>query len=278
MGLRINTNVQSLNAQLTLRGTESAQGQAMQRLASGNRINKAADDAAGLAVSEKLKADIRGYRRAQQNALDGVSFVQVAEGATNEIQNMLTRFRELAIQAASDTTGIQEKGFLDVEYQQLKNEVDRISKSTEFNGTPLLNGQGGNIEIQIGNRNNAFEDRIAYNAGENSVTLEAMGISDLSVKTKEGAKSAIEAVDHAIMHSSSVRANLGAIQNRLTSTIQNISVADENLSAANSRIRDADYAQEAAELARRGVQMQAGVSVLSQANQSKDVILSLLRS
>jgi flagellin len=276
MGLRINTNVQSLNAQQSLRRTSEAQGKALERMSSGNRINKAADDAAGLAVSEKLKADIAGHRRASQNALDGISFVQVAEGATNEVQNILTRFRELAIQAASDTTGQTEKGFLDIEFQQLKQEVQRISVSTEFNGTKLLNGSGGKIEIQVGNRNNDFEDRLAYNAAENSVTLEALKIANLGVGSKEAAKSSIEAIDQAITHSSGVRANLGAIQNRLNSTIQNLSVTDENLSAANSRIRDADYGNESAELARRNIQMQAVISVLSQANQSKGVVLNLL--
>lgn len=276
MGLRISTNVSSLNAQKNLQFTQRGLNQSLARLSSGYRINQAADDAAGLAISENLKGQIRGLRQAARNANDGISLVQVAEGGLNEVSTMLTRLRELAVQAASDTIGDTERKFLDVEYQQLKSEIQRISEVTTFNGRDLLNGTGGVIDIQVGTHNDSFKDRISFNASAANSGLEALGVVAEAVSTKEGAQTSIDAVDRAIVSVNAIRANFGAMQNRLTSTTANLAVADENLSAANSRIRDADIAAESSELMRSNILTQAGVSVLSQANNISQMALKLL--
>ncbi len=276
MGLRISTNVASLNAQRNLAGTQRNQDKALARLSSGMRINQAADDAAGLAISEQLRAQIRGLRQASRNANDGISLVQVAEGGLNEVSNMMIRLRELAVQASSDTIGDTERKFSDVEYQQLKSEIQRISEVTTFNGRDLLNGTGGIIDIQVGTHNDAFKDRISFNASAANSSLESLGLAAEGVSTKEQAQMSIDAVDKAIVSVNAIRANFGAMQNRLTSTTNNLGISDENLSAANSRIRDADVAAETAELTRNNVLMQAGVSVLGQANQQSQMALKLL--
>jgi len=276
VGLRIATNVSSLNAQRNLRGTQLDQARSLAKLSSGFRINQAADDAAGLAISENLKAQIRGLGKASQNALDGISMVQVAEGGLNEVSNMLIRLRELAIQAASDTVGNTERKFVDVEYQQLKNEIQRISEVTNFNGTDLLNGTGGIMDIQVGIHNDAFKDRISFNAGAANASLEALGINAEAVASKEQAQVSISAVDDAIVRVNAIRANFGALQNRMQSTISNISIFEENLSAANSRIRDTDVAKESAELTKNNILIQAGLSVLQQANNIQNAALKLL--
>ncbi|MBU6154726.1 MAG: flagellin FliC [Bdellovibrionales bacterium] len=276
MGLRINTNISSLSAMRTLASTKHALDGSLERLASGSRINRAGDDAAGLAISENLRAQIRGLRQAKRNAQDGISLVQVTEGGLNEVSNMIIRLRELAIQAASDTIGDQERKFTDREFQALKSEIQRIADSTNYNGNPLLNGKAGIFEIQIGNHNNPMTDRIAYNAQNTDVTLEALGLMGESVSTKMGAQTTLSTLDDALMKVNSVRADLGAVQNRLQSTINSISVSDENLSAANSRIRDADLAQEVSDMTKNNILMQSGISVLGQANQSAQAALKLL--
>ena len=276
IGLRIGTNVAALNAQKNLYMTNINAQRSMARLASGQRINHAADDAAGLAISENLKGQIRGMRQANRNANDGISLVQVAEGSLNEVSNMLIRFRELGVQAASDTIGDTERKFLDVEYQQLKSEVQRITESTVYNGYELLNGTGGNIDIQVGVNNDAFRDRISFNAGAANSSLEALGMIAESVSTKEAAQLSLGVVDKAMTQVNSIRANFGALQNRLVSTSNNLLIADENLSAANSRIRDTDVAAETSEMTRNNILLQAGVSVLGQANQSQQLALKLL--
>ncbi len=277
MGMRISTNVASLNAQRNLVGTHHNMDQALARLSSGSRINQAADDAAGLAISENLKAQIRGMRQAGRNTQDGVSLVQVAEGGLNETSSMLIRLRELAVQAASDTLGDTERKFLDVEYQQLKSEIQRIAEVTTFNGRDLLNGTGGVIDIQVGVHNDNFKDRISFNASAANSTLESLGLTAESVASKEGAQMSIDVVDTAAISVNAIRANFGAMQNRLQSTAANLAVSDENLSAANSRIRDTDIAAETAELTRNNILMQAGVSVLGQANSMQQVALKLLQ-
>lgn len=276
MGLRIGTNVSALNAQKNLYMTRVNADRSMARLASGQRINQAADDAAGLAISENLKGQIRGMRQANRNANDGISLVQVAEGSLNEVSNMLIRFRELGVQAASDTIGDTERKFLDVEYQQLKSEVQRITESTKFNGYDLLNGTGGMIDIQVGVNNDPFQDRISFNSGAANSSLEALGLVAESVATKEGAQMSLNVVDNALTSVNAIRANFGALQNRLVSTSNNLLIADENLSAANSRIRDTDVAAETSEMTRNNILLQAGVSVLGQANQSQQLALKLL--
>lgn len=276
MGLRISTNVASLNAQKNLQFTQRATDRSLARMSSGFRINQAADDAAGLAISEQLKGQIRGLRQASRNANDGISLVQVAEGGLNEVSNMIIRLRELAVQASSDTIGDTERKFLDVEYQQLKSEIQRIAEVTTFNGRDLLNGTGGIIDIQVGTHNDAFKDRISFNASAANSSLEALGIVAEGVASKEMAQTSIDAVDRALVSVNAIRANFGAMQNRLTSTTANLAVADENLSAANSRIRDADIAAESSELTRNTILQQAGISVLSQANNMSQMALKLL--
>lgn len=276
MGLRISTNVASLNAQKNLRGTRYGMERSLARLSSGFRINQAADDAAGLAISENMRGLIRGYKQAQRNSEDGVSLVQVAEGGLQEISNMLIRLRELGVQAASDTIGDVERKFLDVEYQQLKSEIQRVSEVTQFNNRDLLNGTGGIMDIQVDVHNDPFKDRISFNTSAANATLEALGMTAESLATKEAAQMSLSTVDTAMVSVNAMRANFGAMQNRLNSTIANLAVAHENLSAANSRIRDTDVAEETAELTRNSILVQAGVSVVGQANQAQQVALKLL--
>ncbi|AHI04807.1 flagellin [Bdellovibrio bacteriovorus W] len=276
MGLRIGTNVAALNAQKNLYMTQLNSNRSMARLASGFRINQAADDAAGLAISENLKGQIRGLRQANRNANDGISLVQVAEGSLNEVSNMLIRLRELGVQASSDTIGDTERKFLDVEYQQLKSEIQRITEATEFNGYELLNGTGGMIDIQVGVNNDAFRDRISFNSGAANASLAALGLTAEGVGTKDGAQKSLSTIDGALTSVNAIRANFGALQNRLVSTSNNLLIADENLSAANSRIRDTDVAAETSEMTRNNILLQAGVSVLGQANQSQQLALKLL--
>jgi flagellin len=276
MGLRIGTNVSALNAQKNLYMTRINADRSMARLASGQRINQAADDAAGLAISENLKGQIRGMRQANRNANDGISLVQVAEGSLNEVSNMLIRLRELGVQAASDTIGDTERKFVDVEYQQLKSEIQRVTEATKFNGYELLNGTGGMIDIQVGVNNDPFQDRISFNAGAANSSLEALGLTAESVSSKQGAQTSLSLIDTALTSVNAIRANFGALQNRLVSTSNNLLIADENLSAANSRIRDTDVAAETSEMTRNNILLQAGVSVLGQANQSQQLALKLL--
>lgn len=276
MGLRINTNTTSLNAQRTMAANRINLDKTLERLASGSRINHAGDDAAGLAISENLRAQVRGLRQAKRNAHDGISLIQVTEGGLNEISNMLVRMRELAIQAASDTVGDNERSFTDREFQSLKQEIDRISNITNFNGTPLLNGKSGVLEIQVGTHNNAILDRVTYNGERADSSLESLKIAGESVGSKQGAQMTLGRIDDALNQVNSIRADLGAMQNRLQSTVNNISINDENLSAAQSRIRDADMAEEASELTKNNILMQAGVSVLGQANSTSQYALKLL--
>jgi flagellin len=276
MGLRISTNVASLNAQKHLRTSHMGMDKSLARLSSGYRINQAADDAAGLAISENLRGLIRGYKQASRNAEDGVSLVQVAEGGLQEISNMLIRLRELGVQAASDTIGETERKFLDVEYQQLKSEMQRVSEVTQFNSRDLLNGTGGVMDIQVDVHNDPFKDRISFNTSAANATLEALGMTAEGLATKEQAQMSLSTVDTAMVSVNAMRANFGAMQNRLNSTIQNLAVAHENLSAANSRIRDVDIAEETSEMTRNQIMLQAGVSMVGQANSTQQVALKLL--
>ncbi|MCK5882664.1 MAG: flagellin FliC [Bacteriovoracaceae bacterium] len=278
MGLRINTNVASLNAQRNLSKTRLAMDKTLQKLSSGQRINRAGDDAAGLAISENLKAQIRGLGQAQRNAEDGISLVQIAEGALTEVSNILIRLRELSVQAASDTIGATERKFLNVEFEQLTQEVDRIANSTEFNRVPLLNGTGAVFDIQIGTRNSPITDRLTFDASSADVNVAALGLNLASVADKISAQNSLSSIDQAIVSVSGIRADFGALQNRLQSTINNIQVSIENLSAANSRVRDADIAAETAELTKNNILIQAGTSVLSQANSSSKNALQLIQS
>ncbi|NDD91987.1 flagellin FliC [bacterium] len=276
MGLRINTNVTALNSLRQMNNTRIGLDKTLERLASGSRINHAGDDAAGLAISENLRAQVRGLRQAKRNAQDGISLIQVSEGGLNEVGNILIRMRELAIQAASDTIGDNERGFTDREFQSLKQEIDRISNVTSFNGTPLLNGKAGVLEFQVGTQNNPLLDRISYNGERADASLETLKLAGESVASKGGAQMTLGSIDEALNRVNSIRADLGAIQNRMQSTINNLSISDENLSAANSRIRDADMAEETSELTKQNILMQAGVAVLGQANSGSQMALKLL--
>lgn len=276
MGLRINTNAASLNAQKVLWGTKASLDKSMEKLASGYRINRAGDDAAGLAISENLKAQIRGLKQASRNAQDGISLVQVAEGSMSEISSILVRLRELGVQAASDTVGANERQFLNVEFDQLLSEVDRIAEGTEFNGTQLLAGVGSIMDFQVGTRNNPEVDRISFDSSKADANSAALGINLASVADKASAQNALAAIDQAIMSVSAMRADFGAIQNRLQTTINNIGTNVENMAAANSRVRDVDIAEETSEMTKQNILLQAGTSVLAQANQNANVALSLL--
>jgi flagellin len=279
MGLRIATNISSLTAQRHLINTRRLLDRSLERLSSGYRINKAGDDAAGLAISEKLRAKTRGLVQAQRNASDGISLVQVAEGGLEEIQNILIRLRELGVQAASDTIGAQERRYLNEEYQALKEEIDRVANVTEFNGTVLLDGTGGSLDFQVntGGQNLLGVDRISFDAFKSDVNVDKLGLEELSIDTKVNAQRSLALIDSAIEEVSSIRGELGAIDNRLTSTIRNLSVSIENLSAAGSRIKDVDIAVETSELTRNNILMQAGTSVLQQANSIPKMALTLLQ-
>jgi len=276
MGMRVTTNLAAINAQRNLVGSQRAINKSMAQLASGSRINIAADDAAGLAISERLKAGIRSARQANRNANDGISMVQTAEGGLNEIGNIITRLRELGIQAASDTVGDTERGFLDKEVQQLKAEAQRISVTTAWGKTKLLDGSSPVFDFQIGLYNNPEEDRISFDSSTNNASLDALGLTDVDYTTKEGAQTALSQLDDAQTLVNGSRANLGALQNRLSSTVDNLAVYEENMSAANSRIRDTDVAQASSEMTRNNILLQAGTATLAQANQVNQLALKLI--
>jgi len=276
MGMRINTNVASLGAQRTLSTTNRKLNDNLRKLSSGERITRAADDAAGLAISENLRAQIRGMRQAKRNANDAISLIQTAEGGLNEISNIVIRLRELSMQAATDTLGSQERSFSDIEFQNLKEEIDRIARSSEFNGVKLLDGTGGRMEFQVGIHNDPINDRLIYDGTSADATITTLGLSAESVGSKEGAQISLKKLDNALVQINGVRAGMGALQNRLSSTVNNLGISDENLSAAKSRIRDVDIASETAEMAKNNILVQSGASVLAQANQFPNIALKLL--
>ncbi|MFN7453927.1 MAG: flagellin [Pseudobdellovibrionaceae bacterium] len=276
MGMRISTNVSSLNAQRTMVNSQREIQKTFAQLSSGSRITKAADDAAGLGISENLKSQIRSLAQSTRNANDGISMVQVAEGGMTEVSNILTRMRELGIQASSDTVGDRERTYINSEVQQLSQEVERIARTTRFGRTNLLDGSGQNFEIQVGINNDNFEDRISFDSSVLNTTADNLNVASLDFTSKDGAQGALETLDDAQAKIASYRANLGALQNRFQSTVDNLGVQHEMLSAANSRVRDADVAQSAAESARNNVLLQASTSVLSQANQIPSLALKMI--
>ncbi len=291
MGLRINTNVASLNAQRHLYNTTNRFSKSMERLSSGLRINRSGDDAAGLAISESLKSDVRALQQASRNAADGISLVQVAEGSLDEVNNILLRMRELAQQAATETLGASERGYLNQEFGELISEIDRISNTAEFNGIMLLDGTSGDaagdIDVQVGithEANSAVQIHLgtAMNAFELNLDDSGTGISGGLLGSNagldsEGALDAIEKLQNATATVSSLRAGFGAAQNRFETSIRNIGMTAENLSAANSRIRDVDVALETANMTSLQILQQAGVSILSQANMTSQLALNLLQ-
>lgn len=276
MGFRVSTNIASVNAQRNLSDSQAKIGSSMAQLASGSRINKAADDAAGLAISESLKSQIRSTRQSNRNAQDGVSMVQTAEGGLNEISSIITRLRELGIQAASDTVGDTERGFVNKEVQQLKSEIQRIAQVTKWGKTGLLDGSTPAFDFQIGINNDDFADRITFQGSENTATLDSLGLAGVDYTSKEGAQGALAMLDTAQTNVNGMRSNLGALQNRLTSTITNLGVTEENLSAANSRIRDTDVASATAEMTKNTILLQSATATLAQANQKDQMALKLI--
>jgi len=281
MGLVVNTNLLSLNAQRNLKTTQNKLGTSVERLSSGLRINSAKDDAAGMAISMKLTAHIRGLNQAVRNAQDGISVVQTAEGGMGEIHNILTRMRELSVQSASGTLSTSDRTALQTEFGDLKSEIDRISDTTDFNGLKLMDGSlsASGVSLQVG-INNTVNDRIQIagttfgNIDASALALTTATLS--SIDTVGHAQSMLTVLDNAIGTVSTRRGNLGAVQNRLGSTIANLEIASENLSAANSRIKDADFAVETANLTKSQIILQAGVAVLSQANTIPQYALQLL--
>ena len=276
MGLRVNTNIASLTAQRNLGNVTARLEGNYSRLASGLRIAVAADDAAGLAISERMRSQIKSYGVAGRNALDGVSLAQTAEGALNEISSILNRMRELSMQAANGTLSSQDRGTLDVEFSALVSEIDRISTTTVFNGTNLLDGSASTgIPIQVGINSNTTDDVINVTLAETSAST--LGFNSSDVTTITSAQSALVAIDSAIDIVNTQRGQLGAQQNRMESALRSIQIQRENLSASESRIRDVDVALETAEMTKNSIMQQAAMSVLQQANVQPQIALSLLQ-
>ncbi len=276
MGLRIATNIQSLSAQRNLSINSDAQKGSLEKLASGSRIVRAADDAAGLAISEKMRATIRTLAQNVRNTNDGISLIQTAEGGMNEISNILVRFRELSVQAASDTISDVDREFMNKEFSQLHQEINRIASATEFNGKKILNGDAKVIELQLGQNNDISQDRLQLDFRSSNVSSSALGLDGIDVKSKGQAQENLARIDDAIKGLSGNRADLGALQNRLKSISASLQIYNENLSTAKSRIKDVDLATETSEMAKNNILSQATISVLSQANQNPNVALKLL--
>jgi flagellin len=276
MGMRISTNLSAIQANRNLVFSQREIQKSSAQLASGSRITKSADDAAGLAISENLKSQMRSYTQAGRNASDGVSMIQTAEGGLNEISNMVTRLRELGIQAGSDTVSDKERVMVDKEVQQLKSEIQRIAQTTSFGTTKLLNGTGDKFDFQIGIHNDDFADRISYAAGDTNATASSLNLDSLDYTSKQGAQEALANLDEAQSTVNGFRANLGALQNRLQSTMDNLAVMNENISAANSRIRDTDIASASSDMTRNNILLQASTAALAQANQTPQLAMRLL--
>ena len=275
MALVINTNIASLEAQRNLAHSQNALATTFQKLSSGMRINTAADDASGLAISENMQAQIRSFGTAERNANNAVSMAQVAEGALGQMSSILSRMRELAVQGANGDLSSTDRAYMNTEFVSLRDEIDRLSQSTKFNGKDLLSGPSTSIDFQVG-INNTAADKISVTFG--NVTLNALGINASTVDGADATNSlaSIDAIENAITTISGRRADYGAVMNRLQLTVANTQSMRTNLSAANSRIRDVDVAEETASMARNQVLSQAGVSVLSQANQAPQLALKLL--
>jgi flagellin len=277
MSLSLRTNVASLNAQRNLYNSQSTVNDSMARLSSGLRITKAGDDAAGLAISVKLEAQIKSYNQAARNANDGLSMIQTAEAALNTSSNILTRLRELAMQSASDGIGNSERGYINTEASQLVSEIARNAASTKYNGTNLLDKSAGStLEFQVGIGSDAVNDRITVDMTQIDATTTGLSIGSLDLSSKTNAQNALDTLDTAIGKLSDARSRLGAAGNRFSNAIQNIQTFAESLSAADSRIRDVDVAEETSNMSKSQILMQAGISVLAQANQQPQMALKLL--
>ncbi len=300
MGLRIKTNIESIVAQRSLETNRKTMADSLEKLSSGQRINKSADDAAGLAVSEQIRARVKSLGVAKANANDGVSYIQVAEGGLNESTNILVRMRELTAQAASDTIGERERGFLDKEFQQLRQEVARIVASTEFNGSKVLDAEDRTaMRIFVGSSNRGdkadgskpdfdpendpdiltinFDELSTLSQALQTVTVDEIGLAGKPEEMTDTTFDIFNRIDSTLNTIASYRATLGSVQARLNSTVTNIDVSSENLMAAQSRIKDVDYASETARNVQARILAQAGIAVMMQANQTPDMVLQLLR-
>ena len=274
MSFSIRTNVGSLNAQRNLFNSSTMLESSFSKLSSGFRITQAGDDAAGLGISVNLQAQIRSFNQGNRNAQDAQSLIQTAEANLNQTTELLTRMRELAMQSASSGVGNVERGYIQTESSALITEIDRIANAAEYNGQALLNSTAAILTFQVGIRNVAANDRLSVTTVD--ATAVTLGVSTLDMTTQAGAQAALATIDAGIASVSLARATFGAAGNRLTSVIQSIQTSSESLSAANSRIRDVDVAEETSKMARTQVMMQAGVSVLAQANQAPQIALKLL--
>lgn len=274
MALVVNTNVSSLAAQRNLSANQAQLGRSVERLSSGLRITRAADDAAGLGVSETLRAQIRSINQANRNAGDGISLTQVADGAAATIGSLLSRMRELATQSASGTLGSTERSYLDQEFVALRSEIDRISTTTEYNGQPLLSGSSNTFEVFIGFKSGSGN---SLNVALADLDVAAVGLTGASVSTAAAAQSMLANIDSAISAVATARANYGSIQSRFEVAIQNLTVTAENFTAAESRIRDADIAQETSVFTKNQILTQSGIAILAQANSLPQQALALLR-
>jgi flagellin len=275
LGLRISTNVTSMRANRELDSTTRTHTRTLERLASGDRITRSGDDAAGLSISEKLKGSIRSYQAAQRNTQDGISMIQTAEGGLVEAQNMLVRLRELSVQAASDTIGDEERSYTNKEFQQLKQEIQRIANSTVYDGTPLLNGAGPSVDFQIGIDHDSAS-RLTYSSQTANILPSTLGIASLDISSKDAARDGLAALDTAINRVSGNRAYLGGLQSELGSHMTNVDVHRTNLAEGNSRLRDADFAEWTSKEVSEHIRQDAGNAVLVQANATPKAALTLL--
>jgi len=276
MALRINYNLASSSAQRGLAASQEVYAQQAEQLSSGLRINRASDDAAGMAVSEKLKNQVRGLNQAQRNAQDGISLIQTAEGGLGEIHSLLARMRELAVQAANDTLTTSDRANLNAEFTQLMTEITRVSNAVTFNGTYLLNAST-NVTLQLGANSTASTNQLSFALTDNTAAGTGIALTSNDVTSAANATLAITQLDTAIGTVSTNRANFGALQSRLESASRSLAVAAENTAAANSRVADADIASSMSELVRAQILQQAGISVLAQANQAPAMIIDLLK-
>ncbi|MFZ5826810.1 MAG: flagellin [Bacillota bacterium] len=275
--MRINTNLAALNAWRSLTFNNAGMTRSLEKLSSGFRVNRAADDAAGLAVSEKMRAQIRGLNMAVRNAQDGVSMIQTAEGGAQKIQDMLQRMRELAVQANSGTLSSGDRDLLDKEFQQLITEIDRTASSTKFNNITLISSSNSAAAIQVGPGTSTTDDQVTVAFNNTKLDKTSLGIGSLDIKNTTNATASITALDTALNSVNTYRADFGAYQNRLENAISTLQTQVENLTAAESRIRDVDMAQEMAVFTKFQILQQASTAMLAQANQSTQSIMGLLR-
>lgn len=276
MGMRITTNVASLNAQRSMTTNSREIQKSMAQLSTGSRITKAGDDAAGLAISENLKSQIRSYGQASRNANDGISMINTAEQGMGEVSNMLTRLRELGIQSGSDTIGETERGFIQKEVSAMKSEIQRVAESTTFGSRKLLDGSGGVYDVHIGVSANESTDWISYDSSVSNVQVDNLDIADLDFSSKEGARAGLAKLDVAQSSVNGSRATLGALSNRLNSTVEVIGTMNQNMNQANSQIRDTDIAASTSEMTRNNILLQGTTATLSQANQMPQMAMKLI--